>query len=67
MSDPLHELCSSPIDFHPTLKEWGGGEGVVVGGGNLKNNTARCKPSRRYCGNNERAKCVGNAADKTRT
>lgn len=40
---------------------------VGVGGGNLRNNTARCKPSRRYCGNNERAKCVGNAADKTRT
>lgn len=33
MSDPLHELCSSPIDFHPTLKEWGGGEGVRGWGG----------------------------------
>lgn len=57
VSDLLHELCSSHIDFHPTLKR----------GKNLKNNTSRCKPSRRYCGNHERAKCVGNAADKKRT
>lgn len=49
MSDPLHELCSSHIDFHPTLKK-----------------TAHCKLSPRYCGSNERAKCVGNVPDKKR-
>lgn len=48
-SDLLHQLCSSRIDFHPTL--WGGG-GVKK--------AAHCKASRRH----ERAKRVGNAAER---
>lgn len=58
VSDLLHEPCSSPIDFHPTLRGGGRGRGWGGGGG------YGSPPSRRYCGNNERAKRVGKAADK---